>query len=399
MGLLSRKLRSMPLEPPAPNLMYLADFQGMRSPRHLEEMNRIVDLALDYTREHSDELVPWSTALVEMFTPAQEGTLGGDLLAKTSADDMATVRQAAALGVALSKIEISTGWAKPSKVDGRIVFTIAMRPVFDEHSKSLPVQYFMRLGHYIGRAGPNGTNDALEIARQSSRRARLPPPSAAPQPPPPRPADTDLPPPIWASTSDGSSEWEPGRHPSPLDRDSLARIAALERNESPTVLDHGTVKSKEVDKQLYEDYEARVGPGSVRKLAKATGTGLNVMESDWVASEAGLYYVNPVLGIPKSWKWEDIKSLDVKHAGPMVKTLQVVDSSGSTELSMARTAADSLLKIYEAMKPPPSPQESEPSWAEGWYPDPMGRYEHRFWDGEQWTVHVATGGTQSIDPI
>lgn len=32
-----------------------------------------------------------------------------------------------------------------------------------------------------------------------------------------------------------------------------------------------------------------------------------------------------------------------------------------------------------------------------WYPDPSGRYELRYWNGEKWTEHVSTGGQQSTD--
>lgn len=34
----------------------------------------------------------------------------------------------------------------------------------------------------------------------------------------------------------------------------------------------------------------------------------------------------------------------------------------------------------------------------GWHPDPFGRHEHRWWDGSQWTEHVASGGRQGADP-
>lgn len=33
----------------------------------------------------------------------------------------------------------------------------------------------------------------------------------------------------------------------------------------------------------------------------------------------------------------------------------------------------------------------------GWYPDPHGRHEQRWWDGTTWTVHVASGGQQGTD--
>jgi len=34
-----------------------------------------------------------------------------------------------------------------------------------------------------------------------------------------------------------------------------------------------------------------------------------------------------------------------------------------------------------------------------WYPDPMGRHQMRYWDGQTWTAFVADQGIQSNDPI
>ena len=34
----------------------------------------------------------------------------------------------------------------------------------------------------------------------------------------------------------------------------------------------------------------------------------------------------------------------------------------------------------------------------GWYPDPTGRFEQRYWNGTGWTADVATGGATSVDP-
>ncbi len=41
-----------------------------------------------------------------------------------------------------------------------------------------------------------------------------------------------------------------------------------------------------------------------------------------------------------------------------------------------------------------SPSASAPA---NWYPDPSGRFELRYWNGEKWTEHVSTGGQQSTD--
>jgi hypothetical protein len=34
----------------------------------------------------------------------------------------------------------------------------------------------------------------------------------------------------------------------------------------------------------------------------------------------------------------------------------------------------------------------------GWYADPSGRFELRYWDGGQWTEHVSRAGQQYTDP-
>ncbi|WP_419848476.1 RDD family protein [Candidatus Poriferisocius sp.] len=34
-----------------------------------------------------------------------------------------------------------------------------------------------------------------------------------------------------------------------------------------------------------------------------------------------------------------------------------------------------------------------------WEPDPTGRHQYRWWDGEQWTDQVADDGIQSVDPV
>lgn len=33
-----------------------------------------------------------------------------------------------------------------------------------------------------------------------------------------------------------------------------------------------------------------------------------------------------------------------------------------------------------------------------WYTDPSGRYQHRYWNGSQWTNQVSSGGPSAIDP-
>ena len=34
-----------------------------------------------------------------------------------------------------------------------------------------------------------------------------------------------------------------------------------------------------------------------------------------------------------------------------------------------------------------------------WHPDPTGRHEYRWWDGQQWTDQVADYGVIGVDPV
>jgi hypothetical protein len=39
------------------------------------------------------------------------------------------------------------------------------------------------------------------------------------------------------------------------------------------------------------------------------------------------------------------------------------------------------------------------SWPPGWFSDPTGRHDHRWWDGAAWTAHVADAGVPSLDAL
>jgi uncharacterized protein YxjI len=47
---------------------------------------------------------------------------------------------------------------------------------------------------------------------------------------------------------------------------------------------------------------------------------------------------------------------------------------------------------------PPPQQQSPPASPAGWYADPLGRHQLRYYDGSQWTEHVSSNGATSVDP-
>ncbi len=42
---------------------------------------------------------------------------------------------------------------------------------------------------------------------------------------------------------------------------------------------------------------------------------------------------------------------------------------------------------------------TDTSSAPGWYPDPAGQHQHRWYDGTQWTDHVSSYGRSAISPL
>lgn len=64
------------------------------------------------------------------------------------------------------------------------------------------------------------------------------------------------------------------------------------------------------------------------------------------------------------------------------------------------TVAPAAPAAPSAPTPAPQAQPAAPEAAApaNWYKDPSGRFEYRYWNGSQWTEHVAKGGVQSIDP-
>jgi Protein of unknown function (DUF2510) len=69
----------------------------------------------------------------------------------------------------------------------------------------------------------------------------------------------------------------------------------------------------------------------------------------------------------------------------------------------AEESVEDLATQVAEPEPEPVPVVEEPTPAEstvpaGWYADPSGRYELRYWDGTAWTEHVSRAGQQFTDP-
>lgn len=66
-------------------------------------------------------------------------------------------------------------------------------------------------------------------------------------------------------------------------------------------------------------------------------------------------------------------------------------SSSSTAQSQVASPVTAHVTVTETT----SPSAAAPA---AWYADPSNRFELRYWDGSEWTEHVARGGQQFTDP-
>ncbi len=78
----------------------------------------------------------------------------------------------------------------------------------------------------------------------------------------------------------------------------------------------------------------------------------------------------------------------------------VVDPMPTTVYTPDPTPASTPEPATEAavVAPAAAAAAAAPAVPAGWYADPSGRFELRYWDGTQWTEHVARGGQQFTDP-
>ncbi len=71
------------------------------------------------------------------------------------------------------------------------------------------------------------------------------------------------------------------------------------------------------------------------------------------------------------------------------QTGEVADAAAQQVEQVAEPAAEAAGQAAAA---------AESAVPAGWYADPSGRYELRYWDGSAWTEHVSRAGQQYTDP-
>ena len=84
-------------------------------------------------------------------------------------------------------------------------------------------------------------------------------------------------------------------------------------------------------------------------------------------------------------------------AAPEETAAPADDSIAALAAQVGEEEAAPVLAATAPAAPEPAPA-PEPAVPAGWYADPSGRYELRYWDGAAWTEHVSRAGQQFTDP-
>ena len=98
---------------------------------------------------------------------------------------------------------------------------------------------------------------------------------------------------------------------------------------------------------------------------------------------------------PAGWAVAPDSANDAAPAAEEIPVVATGAAAAAAEPVAAEPSPAPAPEPAPAPAPEPAPVVTTPA---GWYPDPSGRYELRYWDGTQWTEHVARQGQQFTDP-
>ncbi|MEQ1786544.1 MAG: DUF2510 domain-containing protein [Acidimicrobiales bacterium] len=108
---------------------------------------------------------------------------------------------------------------------------------------------------------------------------------------------------------------------------------------------------------------------------------------------------------PAARKWRK-----VWEANEKAKSRAQIEAEARAAQTAADAMASALVEAANSVRQAsPSPLEGPPAIEvtgtldrlapPAWLPDPRGRHELRYWDGEQWTEHVSNAEVVSQDPV
>ncbi len=96
----------------------------------------------------------------------------------------------------------------------------------------------------------------------------------------------------------------------------------------------------------------------------------------------------------------ELRDRDVNEADRLLEDLTILSRAARRRASNEQPSVGGISTSRSAPLPTTSSQNREIRRASppGWYPDPSGRHELRYWNGAAWTEYVSNGGSMTSDP-
>ena len=124
------------------------------------------------------------------------------------------------------------------------------------------------------------------------------------------------------------------------------------------------------------------------ELQQSSADGWSVVSIVNAGSDIVAYLSRPITAAVEG---TSTPTAEPAEAGGVGWGMQSEDSTSSADAASSSTAAGTATSSS-------STASSAASAPAGWYADPSGRFELRYWNGDKWTEHVSRAGQQSTDP-
>lgn len=127
-------------------------------------------------------------------------------------------------------------------------------------------------------------------------------------------------------------------------RGESVHVIAVVSPDDRRVIDGGAAKCKVLDHQADAHFSQHYTADERRSVRREHR--LQVLEADWVATDAALYYVTPAVKAVWRRSWSEVRSITMVKQRRRFATLRVEDRhGGSFDWSLGRAAAANLLAI------------------------------------------------------
>ncbi len=121
----------------------------------------------------------------------------------------------------------------------------------------------------------------------------------------------------------------------------------------------------------------------------------------------------PLPTVPHAYLWpfeelvrrDSLSYAEQRQCALGLEPYLVNDEIGDQVRSMLRKlrarpdVAEAVARQIDGMLDPATQTSTASNQPANWYPDPLHRFEMRYWDGSKWTSHVSRGGVVSENPL